>query len=132
MMCQDWDRGCCLSPVEQTSPFKVWICSSLPANKQLLNLISSGLFFLELRQEIQVLSVWGVKLTWFITEYIEDFTLYYDNLVQTEKTQVKQINYVEMEDNIIYCKWFVPTRLLKKEDTEERKTRDVRHSVYYM
>lgn len=58
--------------------------------------------------------------------------MYYDNLVQTEKTQVKQINYVEMEDNIIYCKWFVPTRLLKKEDTEERKTRDVRHSVYYM
>lgn len=58
--------------------------------------------------------------------------MYYDNLVQTEKTQVKQINYVEMEDNIIYCKRFVPTRLLKKEDTEERKTRDVRHSVYYM
>lgn len=42
---------------------------------------------------------------------------------------MKQINYVEMKDNLICCKWFVPTRLLKKEDTEERKTRDVRLSV---
>lgn len=54
-------------------------------------------FLLELGQEIQVLQVWADKLTWFIAEYTEDFTLWSDNPMQSEKTEVMYINYVEMD-----------------------------------